>query len=30
RYSDTIESSQEKPDFTINSLFELPSLLALM
>jgi len=30
RYSDTIDSSQEKPDFTINSLFELPGLLALM
>ena len=30
RYSDTIESSQEKPDFTINSLFALPDLLALM
>jgi FMN phosphatase YigB (HAD superfamily) len=30
RYSDTIDSSQEKPDFTINSLFDLPSLLALM
>jgi len=30
RYSDTIDSSQERPDFTINSLFELPSLLALM
>jgi len=30
RYSDTIDSSQEKPDFTINSLFELPDLLALM
>ena len=30
RYSDTIESSQEKPDFIINSLFQLPVLLALM
>jgi HAD superfamily hydrolase (TIGR01549 family) len=30
RYDDTIDSSQEKPDFTINSLFELPGLLALM
>jgi HAD superfamily hydrolase (TIGR01662 family) len=30
RYSDTIDSSQEKPDFTINSLLELPGLLALM
>jgi len=30
RYSDTIESSQEKPDFTINSLFQLPVLLAMM
>ena len=30
RYSDTIESSQGKPDFTINNLFKLPSLLALM
>jgi len=30
RYSDTIDSSQEKPDFTINSLFGLPGLLALM
>ena len=30
RYSDAVDSSQEKPDFTINSLFELPALLALM
>jgi FMN phosphatase YigB (HAD superfamily) len=30
RYSDTIDSSQEKPDFTINSLFGLPGLLTLM
>ena len=30
RYSDTIDSSQEKPDFTINSLFGLPGLIALM
>jgi len=30
RYSDTMGSSQGKPDFTINSLFELPGLLALM
>jgi len=30
RYSNTIDSSQEKPDFTINSLSELPGLLALM
>ena len=30
RYNDTIDSSQEKPDFTINSLSELPGLLALM
>jgi putative hydrolase of the HAD superfamily len=30
RYSDTIDGSEEKPDFTINSLFDLPSLLALM
>lgn len=30
RYNDTIDSSQEKPDFTINSLFELPGLLALV
>ena len=30
RYSDTIESSQENPDFTINSLFQLPVLLAMM
>ena len=30
RYSDTVESSQEKPDFTINSLFQLPVLLASM
>jgi len=30
RYSDTIDSSEEKPDFTINSLFELPDLLALI
>jgi HAD superfamily hydrolase (TIGR01662 family) len=30
RYDDTIDSSQEKPDFTINSLFELPGLLALI
>jgi len=30
RYSGTIDSSQEKPDFTINSLLELPRLLTLM
>jgi putative hydrolase of the HAD superfamily len=30
RYSHTIDSSQEKPDFTINSLLELPGLLASM
>jgi len=30
RYNDIIDRSQEKPDFTINSLFELPGLLALM
>ena len=30
RYNDTIDSSQEKPDFTINSLFELLGLLALV
>jgi putative hydrolase of the HAD superfamily len=30
RYNDTIDSSQEKPDFTINSLFELLGLLALI
>jgi HAD superfamily hydrolase (TIGR01662 family) len=30
RYGDTIDSSQEKPDFTINSLLELPGLLASM
>jgi putative hydrolase of the HAD superfamily len=30
RYGDTIDSRQEKPDFTINSLFELPDLLALI
>jgi putative hydrolase of the HAD superfamily len=28
RYSGTIESSQEKPDFTINSLYELPGILS--
>ncbi len=28
RYSDTVESSQEKPDFTINSLYELPGILS--
>jgi len=30
RHNDTIDSSQGKPDFTINSLFELPGLLTLM
>jgi HAD superfamily hydrolase (TIGR01662 family) len=30
RYSDIIDRSQEKPDFTINSLSELPDLLALV
>ncbi len=30
RYSDAIHSSECKPDFTINSLIELPMLLALM
>jgi putative hydrolase of the HAD superfamily len=30
RYSHTIDSSQEKPDFTINRLLELPGLLASM
>ncbi len=30
RYSDAIHSSEEKPDFTINSLIELSALLALM
>ena len=30
RYHDTIDSSQGRPDFTINSFFELPGLLALM
>ena len=30
RYSDTVESSQEEPDFTINSLFQLPVLVASM
>jgi FMN phosphatase YigB (HAD superfamily) len=30
RYNHTIYSSQEKPDFTISSLLELPGLLALM
>jgi len=30
RYSDTIHSSEGKPDFTINSLSELPGLLTLM
>jgi len=30
RYSHTIDSSQEKPDFTIKSLLELPGLLASM
>jgi FMN phosphatase YigB (HAD superfamily) len=28
RYSGTIESSQEEPDFTINSLYELPGILS--
>ena len=30
RYSDTLHGSEGKPDFTINSLFELPGLLVLM